>query len=180
MPKDEMKIGGVVLAGGRSSRMGENKALMTYQGQKLVDHMANLLRQAGCAAVHISGEVPGYDCIADAVRHEGPVRAMTDLLRCFSDRYERLLFVPVDMPLIAVEPLRQLMSQGGNVYYRDHPLPVCLRMGDYGLFHSVREFLDSLGAQALELPPEWEDRMANINTQEEWKMLASLSITAKT
>jgi molybdopterin-guanine dinucleotide biosynthesis protein A len=173
MPPDEESTAGIVLAGGKSSRMGRNKALMIYRGRPLVEHMAGLLQQAGCAEVHIGGEISGYDCVPDAARHDGPGRAMIDLLRHFQDTHQRLLFVPVDMPLIEVNSLRRLMSQTGSVYYKGYPLPACLMTGDFGFSDSVRDMLVLAGARAIGLPPEWESGMANINTQKEWEEVAS-------
>ena len=53
------KIAGIVLAGGKSSRMGQNKALLSYRGQPLIEHMQRLIGQAGLQDVYISGDVPG-------------------------------------------------------------------------------------------------------------------------
>lgn len=164
---------GIILAGGKSSRMGQNKALMNYRGKSWIDHMEEMLRQAGCADVHISGEIAGYDCIPDAVRHDGPARAMLDLLRYFEKRYERLLFAPVDMPLIQVNSLRHLLSQNGSVYYKEHPLPACIMTGDFGSSCSVREVLVSAGAVNLDIRAEWKEGMANVNTKKEWEDITS-------
>ena len=169
-----MNFAGIVLAGGQSSRMGTSKALLDYHGKPLIEHMINLLRQAGCVDVHISGDVPGYRGIPDAVRHDGPARAMLALLRHFKDHYERLLFVPVDMPLIAVNSLRHLMSQNGSVFYNAYPLPACLNtMGISPSCDSVREVLASAAAKGIDLPQEWAGGMANINTKKEWENIES-------
>ena len=174
MPTASKNIAGIVLAGGQSSRMGTSKALLDYHGKPLIEHMIELLRQAGCDDVHISGDVPGYRGIPDAVRHDGPARAMLALLRHFKDHYERLLFVPVDMPLIAVNSLRHLMSQNGSVFYNAYPLPACLNTtGFFPSCDSVRDVLVAVGAKEIELPQEWESGMANINTKKEWENLAS-------
>jgi molybdenum cofactor guanylyltransferase len=167
------KIAGIVLAGGQSSRMGTSKALMRYHGVPLVEHMQNLLRDTGLNDIHISGEVPGYACIPDAVRHDGPARAMLDLLICFQEEYDRLLFVPVDMPLVGVASFSFLMQQKGSVYYNGFPLPACIETGGKTeAFRSVRELLESRTAKAIMLN-EAVETMANINTQEEWKGIAS-------
>lgn len=168
------KVAGVVLAGGRSSRMGINKALLSYKGQTLVSHMANILHRADIQDVFISGDVPGYDCIGDAVRHDGPAQAMYSLLEHFSADYERLLFIPVDMPLMQVKTLKRLIAQGGCVYYESYPLPACLVTG-YGSSNSrsVRALLDSMGARSIVLPAAYELSMSNINTPEDWESIAS-------
>lgn len=167
------KVAGVVLAGGKSSRMGENKALMAFKGRPLVEHMTALLRQAGCADVYISGDVPGYAGIPDAVRHDGPARAIIDLLGHFAGAHERLLFVPVDMPLIQVNSLTRLIEQNDNTYFKGFPLPCCLRTGVLPPSSSVRAVLESVQARMLDLSREGEPGMANINTKQEWEALAS-------
>ena len=48
-----MSINGIVLAGGLSSRMGRDKALLPWQGRTLLEHMRGVLKQAG------AGRVPG-------------------------------------------------------------------------------------------------------------------------
>ncbi len=45
---------GLILAGGRSSRMGQDKALLTYNNQTLLSHMHHLLQQLPLADCFIS------------------------------------------------------------------------------------------------------------------------------
>ena len=168
------KTAGIVLAGGRSARMGTNKALLPYKSIPLVEHMSQLLRQAGLADVYISGDVLGYTCINDAVRHDGPAQAMHNLLTRFADDYERLLFVPVDMPLIQVKALDDLMAHDGSVYYDGYPLPVCLSAGKVeGDCHSVRDLLAAKKARSIELPAAYDKTMSNINTKKDWEIITS-------
>lgn len=153
--------------------MGENKALMLYDGTPLIEHMGGLLRQAGCRDVYISGDVPGYDGIPDAVRHDGPAHAMVDFLRRFENRHDRLMFVPVDMPLIQVKCLQHLMNQNGSSGFAGFPLPACLETGDFTRSETVRALLSCVGVRAIDLPPEWESAMANINTKKDWEEITS-------
>lgn len=167
------KTAGIVLAGGRSARMGTNKALLLYKNIPLVEHMGQLLRQAGLVDVYISGDVPGYDCINDAVRHDGPAQAMHNLLGRFESDYERLLFVPVDMPLIEVQVLNELMGHDGSVYYDGYPLPTCLSTGrETGDYHAVRDLLTAKKARRIDLAPAHKKSMSNINTQQDWEIIA--------
>lgn len=169
-----IKTAGIVLAGGRSSRMGTNKALLPYKNVPLVEHMGNLLRQAGLTDVYISGDVPGYDCINDAVLHDGPAQAMRNLLGYFESDYERLLFVPVDMPLMQVKVLIDLVVHVGSAYYEGCPLPACLSTGkDTGDCRSVKDLLVVKKACCMDLPAAYKMSMSNINTLQDWKVLVS-------
>jgi len=44
MSETESELGGIVLAGGRSSRMGREKALLEWEGETLVQRAVRLLR----------------------------------------------------------------------------------------------------------------------------------------
>lgn len=55
MPTEPMHCLGVVLAGGRSSRMGSDKALLNWQGRPLIEHMRALRLSAGAGQVLFSG-----------------------------------------------------------------------------------------------------------------------------
>lgn len=167
------KVAGIILAGGKSSRMGTSKALLRYHGVCLIDHMRNVLMDAGIADVYISGIVPGYDGLPDRYAYQGPALAMRDLLSDFESRYARLLFIPVDMPLIGAQVLQDLLLAGGSVYYRDYPLPACLKTGLYaGDVRSVKSLLEICCAGALPLATGAQAGMANINTQQEWKAVS--------
>lgn len=57
---DVSQIAGIVLVGGRSSRMGRDKAFLELKGKPLVGHMLDVLRSAGLKDVFVSGHVQGY------------------------------------------------------------------------------------------------------------------------
>lgn len=168
--KEMEKTAGIVLAGGQSSRMGQNKSLLPFRHRPLVEHMRQILEKAGLSDTYISGALPGYDTLPDPEPYAGPGRAMAHLLRHFSARYQRLLFIPVDMPFMSPEALRLLAAAAGNVFFRDHPLPCCLATGDAVLeSRSVRGLLETTAAQTLEFPAGAEKIFLNLNTPEEWQ-----------
>lgn len=91
---------GYVLAGGRSSRMGQDKAAMQLGGATLLETAVRKLRQV-CAEVVVIGGGPdgGADRVV-ADRHPGcgPIGGMEAAL---SDiRGDWAMFLPVDMPLL--------------------------------------------------------------------------------
>ena len=167
-------VAGIVLAGGKSSRMGTCKALLGYDGRPLVEHMSQLLQQAGCEHVYISGAVPGYECIPDITPFDGPAQAMAAMLMRFKGVHSRLLFVPVDMPLIHVNVLKNLLSYEKDAFYANHPLPACLATGAIeGGMCSVKDLLLLRRAEGVPLPLKFRRCMSNCNTKEEWEALAS-------
>ena len=60
-----MKILGAILAGGQSRRFGSDKAVATWHGKALLDHVADALRPS-CAQLIVVGRTwPGLETIAD-------------------------------------------------------------------------------------------------------------------
>lgn len=171
----DKKIAGVVLAGGRSSRMGENKALLDYNGQPLLDHMIALLKQTGLNDIYVSGNLEGYNCIPDTAPYEGPARAISDVLDALksstSSSYEGILFLPVDMPFLEPEMLRILLESPQGACFEAHPLPfyITKEREKNGSGKSVKEFLSNAGIPSLPLPPKFQNNMTNVNTPKEWK-----------
>jgi molybdopterin-guanine dinucleotide biosynthesis protein A len=100
-PSGKLPIHGFVLAGGRSSRMGHDKALVPFRGIPMI--LIALTRLAAvCAHVSIAGNRDDLATFAP-IAHEnrsgiGPVAGIeAGLQSCAS---EWALFLPVDVPLL--------------------------------------------------------------------------------
>jgi len=167
------KIAGVVLAGGKSSRMGQDKALLNYNGSSLLDHSIGLLTRAGISDIYVSGDFAGYDCISDSMDNRGPAHAISDVLLELNN-FDAVIFMPVDMPLVSQEILSLLLSQNKTSYFVNYPLPAFFVAPFQKLrVDSVRELLAAMGADAITLPIEFEDKLANINTAKQWQQVLS-------
>lgn len=107
---------GLVLAGGQSRRMGQDKALMRYKGRTLIDNASLLLQSASCDKVLISRNAPGF--LNDKIEDAGPLSGVHAVLDALSqsDNHNgnpcELLVLPVDMPQMTPELLRILVSRG--------------------------------------------------------------------
>mgnify|MGYP001012028770 CR=1 FL=1 len=163
---------GIVLAGGKSSRMGENKAFLEFQGEKFIDRMVRILSETGVDNIFVSGDFEKYQCIPDKIlnKFEGPAAAISHCLEKI-EKDCHALFVPIDMPFLTVDCLKVLMDSEDGSFFSGFPLPAFLkRTGrvEEGP-KNVRELLIKLGARPIELPKKYEQDMLNINTQKEWR-----------
>ena len=91
-----------ILAGGKSSRMGRDKALIPLDGQSLVSRSARLLETLFERVVVVSNSEPvaqaaGLPRIADAHQNKGPLAGIEAALRHFG---EPTLFVACDCPFL--------------------------------------------------------------------------------
>ncbi len=102
-----------VLAGGRSSRMGRDKAQLPYSGSTLLEHMLAMLRLAGFTP-GVAGLSAGTQCSApsvlDAFPGDGPLAGIEAALHSVSGA-QPVLFVSVDLPLLPAVFCRALWER---------------------------------------------------------------------
>jgi molybdopterin-guanine dinucleotide biosynthesis protein A len=112
----KLPVHGFVLAGGKSSRMGADKALLELSGRPLIAIAVEKLGKF-CAQVSIAGNRDDLEQIAPVV-HEprmecGPAAGVeAGLLAC---EQSWALFVPVDVPLVPGELLRRWVVEAMRV-----------------------------------------------------------------
>jgi molybdopterin-guanine dinucleotide biosynthesis protein A len=106
---------GFVLAGGRSSRMGHDKALLTLGGEPLVQRAVRKLSEV-CAEVAIAGgaeELTRFGrVIPDKFPNCGPLGGIVSALEL--SRLEWNLFLSVDAPFVPVSCLKTLLSMAAG------------------------------------------------------------------
>lgn len=107
-------ISGFVLAGGQSSRMGEDKALLEINGQSQLARSLALVKPL-CEATTVialksrySSLGLGVDIIEDAVEPCGPLGGILTGLR--HSKYEYALFLACDLPLMTQKFLHYLIG----------------------------------------------------------------------
>jgi molybdenum cofactor guanylyltransferase len=109
-------LNGLVLAGGKSSRMGKDKGSLRWHAKEQRFHMADLLHRF-CNEVFIScrqeqqeeltGE--GYKVIPDAYEGLGPYGAILSAFK--HNENTAWLVVACDLPLLNYETISQLVNQ---------------------------------------------------------------------
>jgi molybdopterin-guanine dinucleotide biosynthesis protein A len=163
-----MVIDGVVLAGGLSSRMGEDKALLKRDERDMLTYTADLVSSLSIERLLISrneattiGYQPNdadgdayncahksaYNCahkfevFNDVVAGVGPLGGIYSV--AIQSKADALIITPVDLPLLRTEDLEQLINEGTSAkrpaYFSHHYLPLFLP-----LTKEVRQYLDDV------------------------------------
>jgi len=104
-------VAGFVLAGGRSSRMGRDKALELFCGRPLIEVALETLRQAGVqpAIAGARSELSGFaSVVADTEPDQGPLAGVCAALGTISA--EQAVFVSVDLPLLPVSLIAYMLG----------------------------------------------------------------------
>ncbi len=172
---------GAVLAGGRSSRMGCDKAELMLDQQTLLERAQRLLKRAGAADVITIR----HDHVFDIYPNCGPLGGIHAAIH--HAHQHAMVIIPVDLPLLAVEDIQQLLKTGVNNNSISHfdrqfiPLfipqpsrllaPLTTRL-EHGGPLSLRSFFEMYTTSGI--APRHEKALLNANTPEEWQeILAS-------
>ncbi|ARD44923.1 molybdenum cofactor guanylyltransferase [Colwellia sp. PAMC 21821] len=188
---------GVVLAGGKSSRMGENKANLQRETQDMLSYSKSVLKSAGSSHVIVSGGEKGID---DLVANMGPLGGIQSIIEQFKPK--SLLILPVDLPLMTSGELAALKQVGElsqrACYFTDNFLPLYLPVNAFveqffqqSLFRehaqvaskkstgkrnlsgpSVRSLLAQIPHNAIK--PKNDQCLFNTNTPEQWQQAKQL------
>ena len=100
------RIGGAVLAGGRSRRMGRTKALIEIDGVAMADRVLTALRSVGADPVVVYGgdgaELAELSApvVPDAFPGRGPVGGVLGVLEHLGDEVDSVLVLPCDVAMI--------------------------------------------------------------------------------
>jgi molybdenum cofactor guanylyltransferase len=120
-----MALTGLILAGGKSSRMGFDKAQLDFHGEPQVSWLNSLL-EIFCGKIFVSGSpanIPGgFDFIEDRYESGGPLNGI--LSAWYLHPTASWLVVPVDMPNVnreVVSLLVQGRTENREAVYFLHP-----------------------------------------------------------
>ncbi|MCI8660476.1 MAG: molybdopterin-guanine dinucleotide biosynthesis protein B [Lachnospiraceae bacterium] len=191
-----MTYGAVILAGGKSRRMGTNKAELTMNGVRFLDKLVWELSGFEELWVSVDDEERHseieYPMVSDAFGDCGPIGGICSAF--LVSGADALVVVPCDVPLFSEKLARALchcLEEGGDVAIavtedgREHPLcgvykkscqkilEMCIRKKDY----KMRNALERMEVKKYQAGRDsW--RLKNINTFGEWKRLTKKSCLA--
>ena len=154
---------GAVLAGGRSSRFGSDKAQAVWGGRPLLDHV--VARLAGvCSAVIICGrDADTIPSIPDRPAPDlGPLGGLNAALHhAAAAGYDRVVVAPCDTPLLDDDLLAALTSATRDVFLATMPVIGSWQSAHADLLdahlrsdanRSMRGWAEAIGATPLHLP----------------------------
>ncbi len=179
-------VTGIILAGGKSSRMGRDKGLLRWRGRPLVAHALDLLRPL-CDHLILSANDPAYEAfgvpvVPDRWHDRGPLGGLATGLRHSSTTHN--LIIPCDTPLLNRELLHHILARStgyravvpvhedGKVeplcgYYSKETLPAIeeqLRQGDNRITRLLEKIPTLYLKMDASLPFYHDDLFLNINT----------------
>lgn len=136
MKRKVERVSAIILAGGRSSRMGVCKAELDWNGARLIEHQVNKIKSLGIDDVIISGypkHVDGARFVADKYPLKGPLGGIHAGLLAAENSH--CLVVSVDTPLVPAETLSELIqahiSNANNITVLAHGNDIEPLMGVY-------------------------------------------------
>ena len=109
----EHDAAGFVLAGGESTRMGRDKALLPFAGRPLIEHALSILSEAGLplriAGARSRSLAEFAPIVEDAGPGLGPLAGICSAMAATPSHYA--VFLPVDLPLLPPSLVVYLLHQ---------------------------------------------------------------------
>lgn len=133
MPELSPTVAAILLTGGKSRRMGQDKSQLMVEGSTLAVRTASLLRLVVETAVEVGPGVSGLPTTLEEPPGGGPLAALTAGCRALRDHGHAggALAVACDLPLLSKSLLRLLVewdSPGSVVpVVQGRPQPLCAR-----------------------------------------------------
>jgi molybdopterin-guanine dinucleotide biosynthesis protein A len=168
-----LTIAAVILVGGASSRMGQDKAAQDWGRRRAVDRVADLAWEAGVNLVMTAGGDYGLPFVRDPQPQAGPVAgvlaALPDLRAA---AVGRILLLAVDAPTLKTSDLAPLLEAAEpGAAFEGFPLPAVLNLAaiprDAEPTWALRRLIERSGAAILPCSADLARRIRGANTPQE-------------
>lgn len=191
------KVSLIILAGGKSLRMGMNKAHLNWHDLRFIDVLVEKGRKLGFGEIILSGfseEIQGCRSVMDQHPGRGPLGGLHSSLQASS--YELAFVIPVDCPGISpgtmIGMAEQHLTQGNEITLLKHGnrLEPLIGLYDTAFRHKILPVIASGGApvfRALDRGQisiyhmkENEAGILNLNTKEAYLAWVELNENHRT
>jgi len=195
-----LRTGCIILAGGKSSRMGEDKALLEYNGQNFIEKIADELsffeekiiaRGNNSALPRL--EEASWKIIPDEYPEHGPIGGLhATLKQCES---EAMFCVSCDVPLVKACLAKKMCDIWEEVQINHEPFDAIIAVTCDGKYHPLcgvyrknlyklmeenimqdnnrmMAVFEKCRVKYLNLDAETSKQLINVNTRSEYKMFS--------
>jgi len=179
-----MRLGAMILSGGGSRRMGEDKGGLEWLGRRAVDRVAALAGQLGAETVITVGTTDyGLAHIADEPPLGGPVGGVLAGARALGEAgCDRALVLAVDAPSLTGADLAPLLAHDGpGAAFEGLHFPLVIALSalpsEARADWPMARLVERAGLVRLPCPPGAQARLRGANTLEEREaLLAELMV----
>ncbi|HEX7051704.1 MAG TPA: nucleotidyltransferase family protein [Longimicrobiales bacterium] len=193
---DRIVFDGVVLAAGRSERMGRPKALLPVDAESFLQRCIRVLQEGGCRGVIavVPADAPDTIRLAEqsgalVVRSRSARAEQIDSLRlglrALEDDVAAAVVLPVDHPLVeagtvltllgafreGAAPIVRPVYRGVPGHPTIFPRRLFAELSASGLPHGARSVIEAHAAEVVDVPVEDAGVVADIDTPEDYRRL---------
>ncbi|MCC6581961.1 MAG: molybdenum cofactor guanylyltransferase [Phycisphaeraceae bacterium] len=182
-------ITGVILAGGKNSRMGSDKGMLEVEGKKIVERIIEVIKPFIQEVIIISNGTNydnlGYAVYKDIIKDAGPMGGIHTALQY--SKTDKILVISCDMPFVSKEVILPLITWANSAevvlpeHGDGHTEPLCavyskscfskfaelLRSGEWKMRNAMKYF----DVRKILFPENESTRLSflNINTPVEYQ-----------
>ncbi|MCH7974151.1 MAG: molybdenum cofactor guanylyltransferase [Bacteroidetes bacterium] len=152
-------VTGIILIGGKSIRMGENKALMKLGPKTVIERMIDIVQPLFPNIILISNTPEEYNFLqlpifCDAYKYRGPLAGIHSAL--LHSKTEKNFIISCDIPLMSPEMINYLIT-----YKTDKPVTICEAAGyiqplagvyNKSIFSQAEKYLDDFEIENSDKP----------------------------
>ena len=187
--KEYKNITGIILAGGKSTRMGTDKGFVSFKNKTFIEHIITAIQPLVDEVIIISNQ-EDYDQFGlkrydDLIKNAGPLAGIYTGLHY--SKTENNLVISCDVPLINTEVLQKLIEQTNDTSEvvqlqsngKNMPLIASYKKKCETIFleelkldqRKVQEALKKCKVQTVQIDSVLEKHTTNINTKKDLEFL---------
>lgn len=187
-----MKVTAIILAGGKSSRMGEDKSLVNLVGKPMIEYLIHTIKRAGIQNIILNTNHPepfekyNLPICKDIIENKGPLAGIYSSLQ--QSETDENIIIPCDSPFITSDLLKRLINNNltheiSFVKFKNNYYPLIAAFKKHTHIY-LKQMLDNnnlkardlilyKGTSILDLTNNFEENnkieieLANINSKEE-------------
>ena len=179
----------IILAGGKSSRMGKDKGMVIHQGKPFISHITEAVKPLVSRVIIIADNKAydrfGFERFDDEIKETGPLAGLYSGLKHSDTDWN--LVLSCDIPLVSSDLLNfiagteikdediiQFVSEGNRIpliaLYHKRCMDACLKLIESGE-KRLLQLQQHHKTTAVQVPEKYRTQVKNINSTKDLKLL---------